>query len=154
MPAKKPDPKIPTVPSRPLTTSEARLADLFAGLEEKSLDTLETAARQIVTLCTTLLAAFFGLLSLKDAPAFLGYCEVKILAALALLGFLVALACALTVLLPRHYRFLTGDLTAMRSALATMLITKRRGVTAAAIVFGVSALAMFAAALDILLLHI
>lgn len=152
--AKNIKPDVIEVTSRPFTAGDERLVKLFDELENQSMETLESAARQIVTLSTTLLAAFFGLLSLKDAPAFLGFLEVKIIAAAALLGFILALAFALTAILPRHYEFSYADLSAKRAALKTMLSIKRNGVWISGIIFGVSVLAMLLAALDILFFHI
>ena len=56
------------VESMPLSPEDERLDKLFDEMETGSLKTLEDAARQIITLSTTLLGAFFGLLAFKDAP--------------------------------------------------------------------------------------
>ena len=56
------------VESSPLSPEDERLDKLFDEMEQGSLKTLEDAARQIITLSTALLGAFFGLLAFKDAP--------------------------------------------------------------------------------------
>lgn len=61
----------------PLSEEDGRLDKLFDEMEQGSLKTLEDAARQIITLSTTLLGAFFGLLAFKDAPEYLKYTEIK-----------------------------------------------------------------------------
>ena len=48
------------VESSPLAPEDERLDKLFDEMESGSLKTLEDAARQIITLSTTLLGAFFG----------------------------------------------------------------------------------------------
>jgi hypothetical protein len=68
------------VPSSPLSAQDERLDKLFDEMETNSLKTLEDAARQIITLSTALLGAFFGLLALKDTPDYLGFLEIKITA--------------------------------------------------------------------------
>ena len=142
------------VPAEKLTPADTRLEALFDDLEKESLKTLEEAARQIVTLSTALLAAFFGLLAFKDVPAFLTYADVKVLAALSLGGFFSALFYALDAVLPRRYTFAHADLTEKRRTLETMLSLKQTAVRRASWAFGIATLLMLAAALDILLFHI
>ena len=83
------------VKSVPLSPEDERLDKLFDEMEQGSLKTLEDAARQIITLSTTLLSAFFGLLAFKDAPAYLKFLDVKVLGMLAAGTFFVALLFAL-----------------------------------------------------------
>ena len=139
---------------RPLSDSDQRLEKLFEDLERGSLDTLEAAARQIITLSTTLLGAFFGLLAIKDAPAYLACGEVKVLAAVALGGFFASLLFAMNAVLPRRYALPSADLTAKREALHAMLAHKQRSLARASYLFGGAALAMLVAALDILFVHL
>jgi hypothetical protein len=146
--------EILVVKSRPVEPADERLNRLFEDLESKSLDTLDSAARQIITLCTTLLGAFFAILALKDAPAYLQYFEVKVLAGIALGGFMVAIVFGLATSLPRHYRPAAGDLTDMRETLETMRQHKRKNLFEAEIAFGSGILAMLLAALDIIIFHI
>lgn len=131
-----------------LSDSDKRLLALFDKLEAGSLDTLEAAARQIITLVTGLLGLFFGVLAFKDAPDYLAFGEVKALAALALGGLLTALFFALDVVTPRGYH--PQDLTDMRSMLQEMLERKRKSLSWAIWVFGGAALMLLAVTLDIL----
>lgn len=131
-----------------LSEADKRLMALFDKLETGSLDTLEAAARQIITLVTGLLGLFFGVLALKDAPSYLALDMVKLLGALAL-GFLVAaLFFALEVVIPRKYH--PQDLGDMRRMLQEMLERKRAGLARAIWTFGGGALFLLAVTLVIL----
>lgn len=143
-----------TVPSSPLSAQDERLDKLFDEMEQGSLKTLEDAARQIITLSTALLGAFFGLLAFKDAPAYLGFLEIKIIGTGALLAFLVSLFCALAAVSPKRYNFPRASLTEKRNILNDMLAHKHSAVTWASWIFGVGALLMLAAALDILIFRL
>lgn len=140
--------------SSSLTEEDERLEKLFDDMEQGSLKTLEDAARQLITLSTTLLGAFFGLLALKDAPAYLGFFEVKAMGALALSAFLMALTFALQAVSPKRYDYPRASLTRKREILEEMLSTKHEAVNKAAWAFGIGAGLMLLAALDILIFRI
>lgn len=138
------------VESMPLSPEDERLDKLFDEMETGSLKTLEDAARQIITLSTTLLGAFFGLLAFKDAPSYLGFIEIKIIGTLALTCFLWALFFALQAVSPKQYTFSHANLTAKRKILEEMLSHKHGMVNRASWIFGSGAFLMLVAALDIL----
>lgn len=142
------------VASSALSDSDERLEKLFDEMESGSLETLENAARQIITLSTALLGAFFGLLAFKDAPTYLGYFEVKVIGAFALISFMAALYFALQAVSPKRYEFPRASLTEKRKILDEMLTIKHDSVKWASWVFGLGALLMLAAALDILIFRI
>lgn len=138
------------VESVSLSPEDERLDKLFDEMETGSLKTLEDAARQIITLSTTLLGAFFGLLAFKDAPSYLGFFEVKVIGTLALISFMAALYYALQAVSPKRYTFSHANLTAKRKILEEMLAHKHKTVNRASWIFGFGAFLMLAAALDIL----
>jgi hypothetical protein len=142
------------VESSLLSIDDERLEKLFDEMEIGSLETLENAARQIITLSTALLGAFFGLLAFKDAPAYLGFVEIKIVGALALIAFLCSLFLALRAVSPFPYEFPRASLTAKRKVLDQILIRKQDAIIWASWVFGIGTFLMLMAALDILLLRI
>ncbi|MFN8382222.1 MAG: hypothetical protein U0V02_09795 [Anaerolineales bacterium] len=142
------------VESAPLSLDDERLDKLFDQIEQDSLKTLEDAARQIITLSTTLLGAFFGLMAFKDAPAFLGFFEIKLIGALALISFMAALYFALQVVSPKRYGFPRASLTVKRKLLEELLTNKHQTVKMSAWIFGVGAFLMLVAALDILLFRV
>ena len=142
------------VESTILSPEDERLDKFFDEMETGSLKTLEDAARQIITLSTTLLGAFFGLLAFKDAPDYLNYADVKILGMLASGSFFIALLFALLAVSPKKYKFSRASLTEKRKILEEMLTTKHNAVNSASWIFGIGVLFMIAAALDILILRI
>lgn len=142
------------VSSSPLSAQDERLEKLFDEMEQGSLKTLEDAARQIITLSTALLGAFFGLLAFKDAPDYLGFCEIKVIGTGALLAFVIALFFALVAVSPKRYNFARASLTEKRNILDKILNLKHRYVGLASWTFGAGALLMLLAALDILIFRI
>ena len=142
------------VESVPLSPEDERLEKLFDEMETGSLKTLEDAARQIITLSTALLGAFFGLLALKDAPAYLRFVDIKFVGALALIFFFVALFFGLQAVSPMRYDYPRASLTEKRKILNQMLLLKNGAVYKASWIFGAGALLMLLAALDILIFRI
>ena len=142
------------VESTPLSAEDERLDKLFDEMEQGSLKTLEDAARQIITLSTALLGAFFGLMAFKDAPSYLGFFEIKLIGALALISFLMALFFALLAVSPKRYDYPRASLTAKRKILEEMLTNKHQAVKMSAWIFGFGAFLMLMAALDILIFRI
>lgn len=140
--------------SAPLTPEDERLDKFFDEMEQGSLKTLEDAARQLITLSTTLLGAFFGLLAFKDAPTYLTFFEIKLIGALTLSAFLAALLLALQAVTPQRYSFPHASLSAKRQLLAALLTRKELAVKRAAWLFGFGALLLLLAALDILLFRL
>lgn len=140
--------------SSPLSPEDERLGKLFDELEQGSLKTLEDAAKQIITLTTALLGAFFGLLAFKDAPTYLGFFEIKFIGALALISFVTALFFSLRAVSPKRYTFSRSSLTEKRNILNAIISDKHQAVNMAAWAFGFGALLMLAAALDILLFRL
>jgi len=146
----KPDEDEIFVESAPLSPEDERLDKLFDEMEQGSLKTLEDAARQIITLSTTLLGVFFGLLAFKDAPTYLTFFEIKVIGTLALTCFMAALYFALQAASPKRYTFSHANLTAKRKILEEMLAHKHEMVNRASWIFGFGAFLMLVAALDIL----
>lgn len=138
------------VDSVPLSPEDERLDKLFDEMETGSLKTLEDAARQIITLSTTLLGAFLGLMAFKDAPTYLTFFEIKFIGTLALISFMAALYYALQAVSPKRYTFSHANLTAKRKILEEMLTHKHGMVNRASWFFGFGAFLMLVAALDIL----
>ena len=143
--------EIPFAPPQELTEADRHLETVVQRLAVESIPTLEAHARQVVTLSTTLLAAFFGLLSLEQPPPFLARPAVRALAGLTLVGFFAALLCGLDALLPRGYRVPLADLTAQRDLLDRLLRRKEAAVRRATYLFGLAAGLMLLTALAALL---
>lgn len=134
---------------RSLTDADRRLIETMREMQAGSLETLEAAARQIITLVTSLLGLFFGILAFKDKPDFLALTEIKVLSMLAMGAYFVALFFALAVVIPRKYH--PEDLGEMRATLETMLGYKRNTLRWAVAAFGTAVLLMLVIAFDLLI---
>ncbi len=139
-----PDESAPVVESAPLSPADEHLAAYFQDLEQKSLDTLESAARQLITLVTTLLGLFFGVLAFKDNPHYLAFPAVRILGGLAAGFYVLALFLALDVVMPRRLEVPAANLTAMRRLLRALFERKRRSLRWAQVAFALGTLALLA----------
>jgi hypothetical protein len=140
----------PTLPTRPERPEEAVLHGWFAEQRLKSADNLETAARQIITLCTTLLGLLLGLMALAGVhtPAYMHWSGVRWLSGAGVILLLVALLAGLSVVLPWQTAVNLSDPNDMAQTWARLLAQKSQGLWLALITF---ALAMFCLALIILI---
>lgn len=137
-----PEPAYPSLPTAPETAEEAALYAWFAEQQTKSADNLEAAARQIITLCTTLLGLLLGLLALagKDLPAHMRWSGVQALSVAGVVALLLALVAALTVIIPRPLTVSLNDPDDLQTAFAALLARKSQGLSWAVWLF---AAAMF-----------
>jgi hypothetical protein len=130
-----PAPKI-YAESEPLTKADEDLLAYFKDLEQKSLESIEGAARQIINLVTTLLGLFFGVLAFKDDPSYLALNSIKVSGVLSAGSYITALFLALDVVMPRRIDIPTADLVAMRQLLLKLFDRKNRSLLWAQIAFG------------------
>lgn len=130
--------------SAPLSPADEQLVAFFRDLEQKSLDTLESAARQLITLVTTLLGLFFGVLAFKDNPRYLQIPAVRALGGLAAGFYVLALFLALDVVMPRRLEVPLASLTQMRQLLRALFDRKSRSLRWAQIAFALGTLALLA----------
>ncbi len=93
---------IPQLNARTTTRIEQQRSAWFEQQRLMSVDNMEKAARQIITLTTALLSIVFGLLALNEAevPPFLASGELQLAAAAGILGLFFALLTALFVVFP------------------------------------------------------
>ncbi|MCS7178595.1 MAG: hypothetical protein RML46_12855 [Anaerolineae bacterium] len=130
--------------SVPLSPADERLMAYFRDLEQKSLDTLEGAARQLITLVTTLLGLFFGVLAFKDSPTYLALPAVRVLGGLAAGFYVLTLFLALNVVMPRRLDVPLSSLTGMRRLLQALFDRKSRSLFWAQAAFALGTLALLA----------
>lgn len=135
----------------PLEADDEALIVLFQELEKESLDTLDAAGRQVITLTTTLLGLFFGVLALSDAPPYLARWDVQIPGALAILAYFTGLVAALIAVQPFRYTFSRHSLSEMRDTLEEMLSSKSNALRVAHIAFGIGTLSLVLLLLNVLL---
>lgn len=146
-----PDETNAAVKSVALSPADERLIAYFRDLEQKSLDTLEGAARQLITLVTTLLGLFFGVLAFKDDPRYLALPAVRILGGLSAGFYALTLFLALNVVMPRRLDVPTANLTAMRRLLRALFDRKSRSLQWAQVAFALGTLALLALILLLLI---
>ncbi|NPA92659.1 MAG: hypothetical protein GXO56_03160 [Chloroflexi bacterium] len=108
---------------RPPRADEDALAGWFEAQRLKSPDTLEAAARQIVSLVTTLLGLLWAVLALGNdqTPAYVGQPLVGWLGVGVVVLLLAALACALAVLYPRRFEVPLHNVAAQRAAFEALM---------------------------------
>ncbi len=140
----------PVVSSAPLSPADEQLVEYFRDLERKSLDTLEGAARQLITLVTTLLGLFFGVLAFKDNPRYLACPAVRILGGLAAGFYVLTLFLALDVVMPRRMEVPLANLTRMQRLLHRLFDRKSRSLQWAQVAFALGTLCLLAVILILL----
>jgi hypothetical protein len=143
--------KTPAAQSAPLSKADENLLDYFKDLESKSLETIESAAKQIISLVTTLLGLFFGVLVLRGDAASIASFEIKLFGLLALLGYFAALFFALDVVMPRRFNIPGADLTAMRATLEELFERKSHALILAQLAFGAATFCLLAVTLLLLI---
>ena len=128
--------EIIAVESSALEDGDEKLFQFFQEIQKDSLKTLEEAGRQIISLSTTLLGLFFGVLAFASSPAYLAFHEIKFLGAFSAGALLAGLFFALDVVMPRMIQIPQSDLTEMRATLEKLYRRKSRSLEWAQIAFG------------------
>ncbi len=128
----------------PETTEDKALREWWAAQALGSLDNLETAARQIITLCTTLLGSLLAVLALAEdpLPAYLAARAVRLAGGAGVLLLLGGLAAALVVVWPRRYAAAPDLPAQQRQAFTAMRQFKARALTASLALFGLGLAAL------------
>mgnify|MGYP001274496853 CR=1 FL=1 len=134
------EPEVIEVVAYPADPEARKLSAFFDTLEQESLTRLEEAARQVITLATTLLTLAVGLLALGgDAvPPHLAAPLVLAAGAATIVALFLALVAALDVVVPARYGYRQGSLADRRQALDAMLAHKSRALRAAVVFFGIA----------------
>ncbi|MGC9396835.1 MAG: hypothetical protein ACP5J4_18475 [Anaerolineae bacterium] len=135
---------IPRIKGRPESPALKARREWFEAQVLAAPDTLESGARVIVELVTALLGVLFGILALagNPLPDYLWLPLTRPLGIACVVALLVALACALVVVLPRRIAFSPHRLDEEARAFEDLLNRKSRWLTAGVIAFGVGLLAL------------
>lgn len=130
--------EITELPTRRETEAEATLHAWWTEQRARSVDNLEAAARQIVTLSSALLTTLLSLLALSNAtlPVYMTWTGIQWLGGGGVVGLCVALGCALATIYPRPQRVMVNDPAAERQAFEALLQRKSRRLAAALWSFG------------------
>jgi hypothetical protein len=129
----------PTLKGRRETPWEEGLRKWFAEQSLGSLDSLEAAARTMLSLATALIGTLFTVLTIaaEDLPTYLQVPGVRALGAVSVGAFLVALVGALGTLLPSRVHVSSHRPDEQARAFQELLEGKSRWLTGTAIAFGV-----------------
>ncbi|MCP4356526.1 MAG: hypothetical protein GY796_00715 [Chloroflexi bacterium] len=127
----------PTLPTEPADPGQTALAKWFAEQRVQSVDNLETAARQIATLCTTLLGLLLGLMALSNEtlPKYMHWSGGQWLGGLGVTALFAALTCALWVVMPRATPATLNDPDSLEVAFTVMLARKNAWLRRAILLF-------------------
>ncbi|MCO5186832.1 MAG: hypothetical protein M9941_02260 [Anaerolineae bacterium] len=126
-------------PQRPERPEEAQLHAWWTTQRTQSVDNLEAAARQIITLGSALLTALLGIMALsgETLPDYMRWSGIRWLSALAVIGLFAALSCALVVIYPFPQTVVRNDPAGNADAFEALLRRKNRWLRLAAIAFAV-----------------
>lgn len=130
----------PTLPTEKESASQTALANWFAGQHLKSVDNLEMAARQIITLCTALLGTLLGLMALTEEtlPKHMQWSGIQWISGVGVVCLFIALACALYVVIPQRNPVALNDPESLQTAFTTLLARKHFWLWLAIIIFAVA----------------
>lgn len=144
-----------SVVKRPEAPEEQALREALDKLVWQSPDQLDAAARQIVTLVTSLYGVLFGVLAFANdpLPAYLTWPAVRALGAGATVALGLALGAALVASHARRYTTGQYHLEAMRQTFQAILQHKSRWLTIATVCFA-AGLAALGALLVVVMWHI
>jgi hypothetical protein len=129
----------PAITGRPPTEAEQAISQWATQQSLASLDTLEAAARTILSLITVLLGTLFGVLTVaaKDLPAYMQLFWVRRLGCISVVALLAALTSAMIVLLPGRIQISRHRLDEHAQAFENLLRRKSRWLTVTVVAFGV-----------------
>lgn len=136
------------------TEEQTRLVAFFDEIEKKQLEFLNEAGKRIIELSTTLLGLLFAISAFGDKfpPAYLeNNPPAQVLAASALLFYLLATGAGIQAIQPRRFTRRSGNLLdEMRAELERALNTKAGWFRAGSIFFGIGSLSLAALALAVI----
>lgn len=127
----------PTLTTTKEPAAQTALAKWFAEQRIKSVDNLEAAARQIITLSTALLGTLLGLMAITEEtlPKHMQWSGIQWLSALGVVGLFIALTFALYVVLPRPHAVALNDPESLQATFSVLLTRKQLGLRLALIIF-------------------
>jgi hypothetical protein len=129
--------KVRVLNVREETTEEKELRKWFSRQALVAPDTLDAAARLVISLVTGLLTILLGVLAVAEdpLPAYLGGWAIRLLGMWCVLALLVALLCALLALWPRRIGVDAARPKDQAQAFADLLDRKAGWLKAAEIAF-------------------
>ena len=128
----------------PESPEERALREWWAAQALQSLDNLERAARQIITLCTTLLGTLLAVAALVEnpLPPYMSYWSVRLALEVGVVLLLGGLAAALVVVWPRRYAAAPDLPDQQRQVFDGMRQLKARALSVSLVLFGLGLAAL------------
>ena len=135
---------MPVIKGRPEPPALKARREWFEKQALAAPDTLDAAARTLIGLVTGLLGVLFGVLAVTadSLPAYFWLPLTRPVGIACVSALLVALACALVVVLPRRIAFSPHRLDEEARAFEDLLNRKSRWLAVSVIAFGVGLLAL------------
>ncbi|MCA9954416.1 MAG: hypothetical protein KC434_06835 [Anaerolineales bacterium] len=117
---------------------EKQVREWLAGQELKSVDNLEAAARQLISLVTALFGILFGVLTVSSdpLPIYFTYPTLRILGVISIILLLLTLIGALVVIIPIPQRNYAQQPDEQTQLVKNLISRKMWGLYSAAILFG------------------
>ena len=135
----------PILPGMPATDEQKRLVAAFDEMERKQVRFIDTAAKRIIELCTTLLGVLFAVTAFgaQFPPPYLkGNNTAKALAIATLAWYVGAMLVALWAAQPREYLRYEHNVTEMRKVWREIVAFKSRTIKAAGVLFVLGSLTL------------
>jgi hypothetical protein len=134
----------PTLQTEKEPASQTALVKWFAEQRLKSMDNIEAAARQIITLCTALLGSLLGLMALSEEtlPRHMQWSGIQWISGIGVVCLFIALACGLYVILPSRKPVNLNDPDALEAAFDRLVFQKNVGLQLSTIIFGIAMLCL------------
>lgn len=128
------------ISTQPESEKEKRQREWLADQELKSVDNLEAAARQLISLVTALFGILFGVLTVSSnpLPVYFTYPTLRVLGVVSIILLLLTLVGALVVILPIPQRSYAQQPDRQAQLVKNLLLRKMWGLYSAVILFGVA----------------
>lgn len=122
----------------PETAEQKAIRDWWIEQEVKSADLTDSVAKQIITLCTTLLGALTAILALTEStlPSYLSFFPIRLISAMSVFCLIVSLGIAVLVLTPKEYSARSAYPDEMRQSFQKIVQNKSRKLTWSLRLFG------------------
>jgi len=130
-----------------------RLVNVFADMESKQLDFLDTSGKNIIERIATFLTVLFGVTAFGTSfppPYLRANLTAKLLVIITLIIYLAALGAGLWAIQPQRYKLYQANVSGMREELDKIIKHKMRWVRWAGTLFALGSVALAALIVSII----
>lgn len=121
------------------------VVEIFSDAQKNQLNFLDNSGKSMIERIATFLAVIFGITALSTSfpPAYLrGNLPAKVMVIVTLVMYLLAMATAMLVILPRNYNIPTYNVTRMNEELKKITAYKMRYLRIAGMLFALGSVAL------------